>query len=520
MPLLTAHPNLSPHAGTEKRTAPPPLEGGGWGEEYRRATLALAALTAIRLLVAALAPLSPDEAYYWVWSRALAAGYPDHPPMIALWIRAGSWIAGDGAFGIRLLAPLATALGSVLLMRAGNDLLPGRRVGLTAAMLLNATLLFGIGSVTMTPDTPLLLFWTATLWALGRLVATGRGGWWLMAGAAAGLALDSKYTAALLLPCISAWVGGTPSMRPWLRRWQPWAAACIASLLFSPVVIWNAGHAWVSFSRQGGRAGDWNPARAMQFLAELIAGQVGLLTPLIALLIGAGIVQAARRWPEREPGWLLLAALTVIPLLVFMQHALGDRVQANWPAIIYPAAAIAAAGLSVRWLRLLWPGVALGLALTVLVWVQSIAAPLALPAFWDPTLARLGGWRGFAASVDTARWQTGAAFVAAENYGHAAMLARLLPTEVPVLGVDPRWAMFHLADGRSLIGGRVGLLLQSVRREGGPDPADWAAITPLGTVLRQHNGVTAEEYRLYRVVGRPGAQPAAIMPRLAKESPP
>jgi 4-amino-4-deoxy-L-arabinose transferase-like glycosyltransferase len=439
--------------------------------------------------------------------------------MVALWIRAGTWIAGDGALGVRLLAPLATALGSVLLIRAGDDLLPGHRAGLTAALLLNATLLFGIGSVTMTPDTPLLLFWTATLWALGRLVATGRGGWWLMAGAAAGLALESKYTAVLLLPCIAAWIGGAPKMRPWLRRWEPWAAACIVLLLFSPVVIWNAAHAWVSFSRQGGRAADWNPARAMQFLAEFVAGQAGLLTPLLALLIGAGIVQAARRWPERGPGWLLLAALTVIPLVVFVQHALGDRVQANWPAVVYPAAAIAAAGLSPRWLRLMWPGIALGLALTVVVWVQSIAAPFALPAFWDPTLSRLAGWRELAASVESARQQAGADFVAAENYGHAAMLARLLPAEVPVLGVDPRWAMFRLPDGRSLTAGRVGLLVQSVRREGTPDPADWATITPFGTVLRQRNGVTAEEYRLYRVIGRAGAEPVAVMPRRVEEKP-
>ena len=439
--------------------------------------------------------------------------------MVALWIRAGTWIAGDGAFGIRLLAPLATALGSLLLVRAGDDLLPGRRAGVAAALLLNATLLLGIGSVTMTPDTPLLLFWTAALWALGRLVASGRGGWWLMAGAAAGLALDSKYTAALLLPCIAVWIGAAPKIRPWLRRWEPWAAICIALLLFSPVVIWNAGHAWVSFSRQGSRAADWNPARAVQFLAEFATGQVGLLTPLIALLIGAGIVQAARRWPEREPGWLLLAALTIIPLLVFVQHALGDRVQANWPAVIYPAAAIAAAGLSLRWLRLMRPGIALGLALTVVVWMQSIAAPFALPAFWDPTLSRLGGWRELAATVESARQQAGADFVAAENYGHAAMLARLLPAEVPVLGVDPRWAMFRLPDGGSLTAGRVGVLVQSVRREGTPDSADWATITPFGTVLRQRNGVTAEQYRLYRVIGRAGAEPVAVMPRRVEEKP-
>jgi len=471
------------------------------------------ALTGVRLAVAALAPLSPDEAYYWVWSKALAAGYPDHPPMVALWIRAGTWIAGDGALGVRLLGPLATALGSVLLARAGEDLLPGRGAGVVAAALLNATLLFGIGSVTMTPDTPLLLFWTAALWALGRLVATGRGEWWLLAGAAAGLALDSKYTAALLLPCVGIWIVVVPAMRPWLRRWQPWAAGGMALGLFVPVLVWNADHGWVSFVRQGGRAAVWHPARALQFVGEFFAGQVGLLTPLIALLTAAGIVLAVRQLRARDPAWALLAALTVIPLLVFVEHALGDRVQANWPAVVYPAAALAAAGLSRTWLRLVWPGVALGLATTALIWMQALAAPVALPMRWDPTLMRLGGWPAFAASVEAARRETGVGYVAADNYGVASMLARLLPPEVPVLGVDPRWAMFNVPDALPVIEGRGGLLVHSVRRESRPDAEDWSAMTVVGTIARERGGVVAEEYRLYRVVGRAGGEPAAEMPR-------
>ncbi|MBN8892936.1 MAG: glycosyltransferase family 39 protein, partial [Rhodospirillales bacterium] len=110
--------------------------------------LALLVLTLARLLVAALTPLAPDEAYYWVWSRALAAGYFDHPPMVALWIRAGTALAGDTALGIRLLGPLSGLFGSLLLADAAERLFPGRRLGVPAAVLMNATLLFGIGGVT------------------------------------------------------------------------------------------------------------------------------------------------------------------------------------------------------------------------------------------------------------------------------------------------------------------------------------------------------------------------------------
>ena len=150
----------------------------------RLAAAALAAVTLLRLAMAAVVPLSPDEAYYWVWSHALAPGYPDHPPMVALWIRAGTALAGQGALGVRLLGPFSAALGSVLLADAAERLLPGRRAGIVAAALLNATLLFGVGAVVMTPDTPLLFFWTACLWALAHIASGGGAGLGLASGPA------------------------------------------------------------------------------------------------------------------------------------------------------------------------------------------------------------------------------------------------------------------------------------------------------------------------------------------------
>ena len=125
--------------------------------------------------MAALLPLSPDEAYYWVWSRALAPGYADHPPMVALWIRAGTWVAGDCALGVRLLGPLSAALGSALLWDTAERLLPARNAGIWAVLLLNSMLLAGAGAIIVTPDSPLLFFWTCALWAMARLIAGGVG---------------------------------------------------------------------------------------------------------------------------------------------------------------------------------------------------------------------------------------------------------------------------------------------------------------------------------------------------------
>ncbi len=456
--------------------------------------LLLAGLTAVRLVVAAVSPLSADEAYYWVWSRALAPGYLDHPPMVALWIRAGTAILGQGAIGVRLLAPLSAALGSVLLALAAEDLFPGRRLGGPAAALLNATLLLGAGAVTMTPDTPLLFFWTAALWALARLVRTGRPGWWLAVGLAAGGALASKYTGVLLGAGTGVWLLVDPAARRWLRTPWPWAGGVLAWLCFAPVLAWNAAHGWASFAKQGGRTGDWHTAEALNHLGELVGSQLGLATPWVAVLCAAGIWVAA--WRMREGGApALLATLTLPSVAVFVQHAFGDRVQANWPAILYPAASIAAAAYAGRW----WKQAAmLGFAVSALVYIQAAAAILPLPRKLDFTLIRLGGWGGLVAQVAAQETSQHAAFVAADNYGLAAILARGLPG--PVVGSEPRWDLFDLPP--TPVAGQTGLLVRSQRRAGPPDPGPWDSIEFVGTLVRSRDGVAAEGYNLFRVVAR------------------
>ncbi len=476
---------------------------------------ALAVLTALRLLVAGGSALSPDEAYYWIWSRALATGYLDHPPMTALWIRAGTWLLGDTALGARLLSPLAAGCGTLLLAAACSDLIdaaPAQRDdrALVAAVLLNATLLLGVGAVTITPDTPLLFFWTAALFALGRVIATGNGSWWLAAGAATGLALDSKYTALLPAAGVALWLIAAREGRGWLRTPWPWLGGLLALLLFAPVLSWNAEHGWVSLLKQGGRTGTWHPADAARYLGELLGGQIGLATPLIFVLFLCGMGRIARLACSGSAGCSLLAFATLPAALVFIEHALGDRVQANWPGLLYPACAIAAASRRVRWR----PAAASGLLLTALVYAQSVAAPLPLPRRLDITLVRLGGWQELARQVATlARSDHPAAsFIIADDYGLASELALLLSQDV-VLAAEPRWRLFALPHPDA--GGGTGLLLRSLRRHDLPDKRLFSNVVPVAELQRGRGGRIAESYRVYRVTVRAGL-PEALRAQLVR----
>ncbi|MBP0443909.1 glycosyltransferase family 39 protein [Roseomonas sp. SSH11] len=466
----------------------------------------LLALTLLRLGATVLLPLSPDEAYYWVWGRTLQPGYLDHPPMVALWIAAGTFIGGDGPAGIRLLGPLGLAAASLALADAGDRLMPEHRPGRWAALLLNAMPVTNAGAVLMTPDTPLFVFWCCTIWAVARLHASGRGNWWFTVGLFAGCALLSKYTAVLLGAGLVLWLLAEPSARRWWRDWRLYAGGLLAVLVFSPVLVWNAAHGWASFAKQGGRAGA-GADFGFRYLGELLAGQLGLASPILLILCAVGSWAAAMAWVRRrDAGAGLIATLVFPAALLFLWQALGSRVQGNWPAILYPGASLAAAAFTaLRWQRI---GAWLGGALSAVVLLQAGLAPLALPRSADPTLARLGGWPDLARQVNEARLQAGASFIAAEEYGLAAELALHLPPGVPVVAIGDRWDLFNLPAPPD---GQGGVMLRSLRR--GEGPSLWPGAAPIGEIIRSRSGVEAECYRLLRVETPAGEQPMALLPR-------
>ena len=441
--------------------------------------IALLGLTVLRLVLTVLLPLTPDEAYYFTWARHLQAGYFDHPPMVALWIRSGIMLLGPDPLGIRCLGPVSAAIGSCFLYDAGDRLFPGQRVGLWAASLFNATLLMGAGCILMTPDTPLILFWTLGLWALVRLVCSDNPRWWLVAGGCAGLMLLSKYTATLFLAGAGLWALTQPKIRPQLRTIWPWVGIALAVLLFAPDIVWNAHHGWASYLKQGGRVNGFDPARALQFFGELVGGQFMLLTPIIAILVVRGLWFLRR---DKAPGARLLLWLTLLPAAVFLQHVLTNRVESNWPAILYPSACLAAAALSSRWVR---PALLVGLGLTVLVYAQSLTGFIPLPARQDTTALQLAGWQALARQAASSH----PAFLTADTYTVASELAFYAPGDVPVIGFSSRWSYFNWAKVQPV--GQSGLLL--LRQDHGTCPDQIATLT------RRRGTQAIEVYRLCRV---------------------
>src|SRR6202008_1773884 len=307
----------------------------------RNTALAVCALVVLRLAPPAWTPLTFDEAYYWMWSKQLAGGYYDHPPMVPVVIRAGTMIAGDTELGVRLVSILLALPMSFAIWRAAEILFGGTRVAASATILLNATMMAAVGTLIVTPDAPLLVTSSFLLFFLAKVLETGRAAWWLAVGAAAGCALLSKYTAMFFGPAIVIWLVAVPKPRRWLL--SPWLylGGLVALALFAPVILWNADHQWVSFIKQLGRARieDFRPA----LIAGLVPTQIGFATPLVFILGAMGLHAMAWSDTGAYAARILVNTMFWTIVVYFVWHSLHARVEANWFAPVYPAFAVAAA---------------------------------------------------------------------------------------------------------------------------------------------------------------------------------
>lgn len=392
----------------------------------------LAALTVFRLVIAQALPLGDDETFYWEWSRHLAAGYVDHPPVIAFLVWLATRLGGSTPFAIHTAAILISFATSVALWILAREVL-GRDVAATGAVILfNLIPVFSAGAVLAAPDGPLGLCWLLTLlWVWrGTTRADAAPGHeyrstpaWLAAGSWLGLAFDSKYTAAVLPASVALWLALSPSGRRWLSRPEPYYGLAVAAALFTPVVWWNATHRWASFSFTVVDRPAW--AEGGNFPVFLLFQFIYLAPLMFPTLLGA-LAVAVRRGAAGEDRWLFLATVS-IPLIAGMFAAsLLGHIKGHWAAPAYATAAVALAGLATERSWKARPGVWRGAAAavlgsTALITIAVHAIPLVntplLPAGVDPTVDYYG-WPQAAREITAiaARDARGPFFVTSEQY--------------------------------------------------------------------------------------------------------
>lgn len=489
----------------------------------------LGIVTLVRLAVAGSTGLVRDEGYYAVWSTVPSAGYLDHPPMIAWMIAAGRALIGDNELAVRLLPVLTTLVTSLAVYRTGMLLL-GERIAAISVIWFNVTVLAGLLWIAA-PDAPLVMFWSLSIWAVAEFLASRRPAWWLLAGACAGLALLSKYTAGFLGLGLLLFLVSSGERRRWLGLRQVWAGGALAFAIFLPNLLWNLERDWAGVAFQGRRL-DGHGTSLGSFaanLGELIAGQA-LATgfALFVFVIVAIALFAARRETRAEAG-LALPVLTALPLLLFfLAYTAQLRVEANWLAPVWPMLSLTVGWAVVR-VRpraafLGWPLAGLrrlqipfGLALTLLLYVQAVWHPWELPASLDRT-REMRGWDTFEQEVAELARRHGAEWIAAGglDYGLPAQLmtygsfaGRALP--VLQLGAPHRWDFLPPPAPQMLAAPAIFVVAGNVNQE--VPERFFETVRPLGLVDREDDGAVMQRYAAFVVSGPKQETVAALTHR-------
>ena len=296
--------------------------------------LALAATLLFRLWLAAVAPVTADEAYFILWGRTPELGYYDHPPMVG-WLLAPLAAVSDASWLLRLpavlLPPLAALMARAALRRwFGRD---EETADLAALAVLLAPM--NVWNVLITTDTPLVLFSVASLLVFARAAGENSGKMFFVSGVLLGLAFLSKYFAVLLGLAYLAWAISS-------RKPKAFLLVFLGGLPFGLLnLYWNYEACWCNvmfnaINRHEGDGSGWSFATPALYAASLAY----LAAPLL-WFAWRGRARLREAWGRPAERALLLAWL--VPFAVFAALSPVKRIGLHWLLSFLPALALTVA---------------------------------------------------------------------------------------------------------------------------------------------------------------------------------
>jgi 4-amino-4-deoxy-L-arabinose transferase-like glycosyltransferase len=285
----------------------------------------------VKLILSAFLPMNPDEAYYWVWSRHLQLSYFDHPPFVAWLFYLGHIFEPLAAIGIPnavrwptvIAGHLTLAVWFLILQKIFSD-----QKLKTWMWLMLFSPLMGFGSLIVTPDIAVVLFWSLSILFFQRADEKGDALSYILLGISLGLGFCSKYHIVLFIPAAVLYLLLEKKWQTIRWRYLPLTIG-FGFVSCLPVLIWNYQHEWISFLFQlkhGFERESYDPNWTLSYLG----GQILILFPFVLW---------AAVWATKhcQKQYRFLIYFGWLPLIFFFISSLKAVVEANWPIVAYPA---------------------------------------------------------------------------------------------------------------------------------------------------------------------------------------
>ncbi|MDP3259698.1 MAG: glycosyltransferase family 39 protein, partial [Thermodesulfovibrionales bacterium] len=233
--------------------------------------------------------------------------------------------------------------------------------------------LYSAYGVLFTIDSPFIFFGVLSLYLFWRAVErqdriqdTGyhppqsplskggiKGGLWLLLGISIGFGLLTKYTMAFFYICALFFLLASKQHRRILLTKQPYISLALSLIIFSPVIIWNAAHDWVTLKHTAGQAhisGQWSVIsdQWLKNFSEFLGSQIGIITPVLFFMIFYAIFRLQKSYRDSQPSFLFWFSIPII--VFFLLKSFQGKVQANWALPAYAAGFIAFSAVFIsRW---------------------------------------------------------------------------------------------------------------------------------------------------------------------------
>ncbi len=282
-------------------------------------------LLGIKIIISFYLPLISDEAYYWVWSKNMQLSYFDHPPFVSWLFYLGTLFEGWGHL-TRLPAILLAHSCLLVWYFILKDQL--HRLHWFYLLIFFSPLL-GVGSLIVTPDLPIIFFWSLSTLLFIRILKFGHILDYTLLGASLGLGFCSKYHVVLFpLFCV---LYLTFEKKWGLIQFKKIWALFFAGLVFSsPVIVWNVLNGFQSFAFQfkhGLGRNHWKP----EWTAGYVLGQIFAVFPIPFFM-------ALKNYFKYKPQ--INISMTPLhfylgfgPLVFFFLTSFKGVVEANWPDV-------------------------------------------------------------------------------------------------------------------------------------------------------------------------------------------
>jgi len=287
-------------------------------------------LTALRVAWVLTHELAPSEAYYWMCSHRLAAGFFDGPAGTALLVRA----FGDNFEFARLFWPVLGFFCSCTAWLSVRKIYDATVAG-WSVVFLNVLPVFNAASVEVGPLMPALVSVFAGL-VFARVAWDGRRPAWAGAGLFFGVALLFRYEAVLVPAGLVAGALFSPRHRTDLPGLLVMVACCILALL--PALLWNAALEWIPIA-----GGTWKTAWEFRWIPfrESLAGFAMVFSVPVVLAVVLGLWFLIRDTRRHGRAAFILAACGLAWVwAIYVLLRGGDAVAAGWFGIV-PLAAFA-----------------------------------------------------------------------------------------------------------------------------------------------------------------------------------